>query len=72
MPYDEIPSDDVVVQALVDLGGRATAAELCNQLVRTNHSRRDSQLAIQRASERGRVSVGADWKLSVVMQAVAA
>ena len=26
MPYDEIPSDEIVVQALVDLGGRATAA----------------------------------------------
>lgn len=71
MPYD-IPSDEVVVQALVDLGGRPTAAELCNQLVRTGHSRRGSQLAIQRASERGHISVGPDWRLSVVIQAVAA
>ncbi|MEY9531194.1 hypothetical protein [Sinorhizobium fredii] len=72
MPYAEIPSDEVVVQALADLGGRATAAELCNELVRANHSRRESQLAIQRASEGGRISVGADWMLSVVAQAVAA
>lgn len=65
MPYAEIPSDDVVVQALIELGGRATAAQLCNELVKTSHPRRDSQLAIQRASERGRILVGSDWTLSV-------
>ncbi|OAP47435.1 hypothetical protein ATC00_22520 [Sinorhizobium americanum] len=72
MPYAEIPSDDAVVDALKKLGGRATARELCEELVKTNRPRRDSQLAIQRASERGRISVGHDWMLTVVAEAVAA
>lgn len=72
MPYAEIPTDDAVVEALNKLGGRATARQLCEALVRTNHPRRDSQLAIQRASERGRISVGPDWTLSVVAKAMAA
>jgi hypothetical protein len=54
MPYAEIPSDNAVVEALKRLGGHATAAHLCDELVKANYPRRDSQLAIQRASERGR------------------
>lgn len=72
MPYVEIPSDDAVVSALEKIGGCATALALCDELVRTKHPRRDSQLAIQRAAERGRISVGSDWKLSVVKKAIAA
>lgn len=72
MAYAEIPSDAEVVQALKDLGGHATAAELCDKLVSEKHPRRDSQLAIQRASERGLIVVGLDWTVSVAAEAVAA
>jgi hypothetical protein len=70
MPYIEIPSDAEVVAALGELGGHATALDLCNKLVHAGHSRRDSQLAIQRASERGRIKVKSDWTLSVIGEPV--
>lgn len=72
MPYVEIPSDEQVVAALRALGGHAVARVLCEKLVVDGHPRRDSQLAIQRAVERGRVSLGTDWVLSSVDQVVAA
>ena len=72
MRYTEIPSDDTVVSALEEIGASATASALCEQLVRNGHPRRDSQLAIQRAAERGRISVGSDWMLSVVDKVIAA
>jgi hypothetical protein len=72
MPYDEIPSDEQVVGALNRLNGLATAKALCDELVDQGHPRRDSQLAIQRAAERGHIEFGADWKLHVAAQVVAA
>ena len=74
MSYNEIPSDDQVVQALRALDGRATALRLCERLVSDGHPRRDSQLAIQRAAERGFLTINSDWSLSVAerQQAVAA
>jgi hypothetical protein len=72
MPYSEVPSDTTVVQALVRLGGHATALELCEELVRAKFPRRDSQLAIQRSAERGRINVAADWTLSVAQEVAAA
>ena len=72
MPYAEIPSDPEVVEALQRLGGQATAAVLCEELVKAGHPRRDCQLAIQRASERGRVVVASDWTLRLPEEALAA
>lgn len=72
MRYDEVPSDEEVVRALARLGGRATAVKLCNALVEAKHSRRDSQLAIQRAAERGRIVVESDWTLRSSDSVVAA
>lgn len=72
MAYVEIPSDEQVVEALKGLKRKATAVELCEALVAAGHPRPDSQLAIQRAIERKRISVGSDWKLSIVELAVAA
>ena len=57
--------DDEVVEALKNLGGSATALALCNALVSKGHPRPDSQLAIQRSAERGKIAVGADWQLSL-------
>ena len=65
---DEIPSDDDVVAALNELGGHATARLLCRKLVEDGHLRLRSQLAIQRAAERGRLLVNSDWSLSVTVQ----
>lgn len=65
---DEIPSDDDVVAALNELGGHATAGLLCRKLVDDGHLRLRSQLAIQRAAERGRLLVNSDWSLSVTVQ----
>lgn len=70
--YKEIPSDDAVVAALTQLGGSGTAKALCDRLVAGGHPRPDSQLAIQRAVERGRLSIRPDWSLTVVQNLVAA
>lgn len=71
MRYNEIPSDDEVVSALDELGGRATAAVLCDRLAQ-DHPRRDCQLAIQRAAERGRLQWEHDWALTITKEVVAA
>lgn len=72
MAYREIPSDHQVVATLRDLGGTATALDLCERLVRDGHPRRDSQLAIQRAAERGLIAIGSGWRLSIVREEAAA
>ena len=68
----EIPSDDTVVAILHRLGARVTARALCSALVNEGHPVRQSQVAIQRAAERGRIHVNADWTLSPILEAVAA
>lgn len=69
----EVPSDTEVVEMLRALGGHADAVTLCKALMeRGNHPQRQSQLAIQRAAERGRLIVERDWTLRVPMEAVAA
>jgi hypothetical protein len=64
----EIPSDDEVVAALHGLGDRVTARALCVALIGAGHPVRESQLAIQRAAERGRIQVNDDWTLSAVVE----
>lgn len=68
----EIPSDDQVVAALTALGSRVTARVLCAALIAEGHPVRQSQIAIQRAAERGRILVNDDWTLSLAHEAVAA
>jgi len=72
----EVPSDDEVVEVLAQLsaeyGERVTARRLCEALIANNHPLRQSQLAIQRAAERGRLDVHADWTLSIAQEAIAA
>lgn len=69
----EIPSDDEVVAVLQRLGDRVTARALCVELIADGHPVRQSQLAIQRAAERGRIQVNDDWTLSaMVVEAMAA
>jgi hypothetical protein len=71
MTNRELPTDEVVV-ATLDALGQTTARKLCDALVALGYSLRQSQLAIQRAAERNRLEVHADWTLSVVAQRVAA
>ncbi|CAN0606630.1 unnamed protein product [Ectocarpus sp. 12 AP-2014] len=66
MTYEEIPSDETVVDTLRQLGAKQTAVALCDALVDAGYPRRDSQLAIQRAAERGYIEIGRDWLLSAV------
>lgn len=68
----EVPSDEEVVATLQRLGHRVTARALCMELVFAGHPVRQSQLAIQRAAERGRIEVNADWTLSPVVESMAA
>ena len=69
----EVPSDDQVLAALRGLGGRADALALCERLMSEGHPELQSQLAIQRTAERGKLLVERDWTLSLVPeQAVAA
>lgn len=72
MPDLEVPSDDAVVAALLELDGTAAAVDLCKALVRAGHSDLQSQLAIQRATDRGRLRINRDWTLSAAAEAVAA
>lgn len=65
MAQNEIPSDAEVVAILSgDLGGKATAMELCEALSR-RHPVLESQIAIQRAADRGKITINRDWSLSV-------
>lgn len=68
----EIPSDDQVVAVLAGLADRVTAKTLCAALIADGHPARQSQVAIQRSVERGRIRMNDDWTLSVVREAVAA
>ena len=69
----EVPSDEQVLEALEQLGGRADALALCQALMSQGHPELQSQLAIQRTAERGKLLVERDWTLSLVPeQAVAA
>jgi hypothetical protein len=72
MPEYEVPSDNDVVAALNELGGTAPAVDLCRALVIAGHPVLQSQLAIQRAADRGRLQINKDWTLSVALEAVAA
>ena len=65
MSVNEIPSDSDVLQVLRGLGGQnITASKVCEQLIAAGHSRRVSQLAIQRTIDRGKVTLNQDWTLS--------
>jgi hypothetical protein len=50
------------------LGGQADAISLCHKLMSEGHPELQSQLAIQRAAERGKLVVERDWTLSVAVQ----
>jgi len=67
----EIPSDDQVVAALEGLGDGVTARVLCKALIDQGHPVQQSQIAIQRAAERGRILVNDDWTLSIPQEAEA-
>ena len=68
----EIPSDDQVVAALHEIGDGVSARALCKALIEAGHPLRESQIAIQRATERGRILVNDDWTLSAVHEPLAA
>ncbi|WP_162783772.1 hypothetical protein [Devosia naphthalenivorans] len=72
MAYSEVPSDDEVVGVLRKMGVGISARALCDALVQAGHPRPDSQLAIQRATERGRIVVAKDWTLTASNDMVAA
>lgn len=62
----EIPSDAEVLAVLKTLGERVSARALCDALVDRDHPRDRSQLAIQRAAERGKIAINDDLTLSPV------
>ena len=68
----EVPNDEQVVNALHGLGGPVTAMALCRALVASGHPIRQSQLAIQRAADRGRIQFNKDWTLSAAREVLAA
>lgn len=68
----EVPSDQQVVDMLQMIGGHTTAVELCRALVADGHPVLQSQLAIQRAAERGRIVINHDWSLSLAHEVQAA
>jgi hypothetical protein len=65
----EVPSDDEVIAVLQALHGAANARELCAHLMEKGHSRLESQLAIQRTAERGKIVLRNDWTFSVELEA---
>lgn len=66
----EIPTDDEVVAKLSELAameeynGYVSARALCDALVTDGNPVGRSQLAIQRAAERGKLLINDDWTLS--------
>lgn len=72
MSETEIPSDDQVVAALAGLGGHATAVALFRTLLAQDHPALQSQIAIQRAADRGKIVINRDWTLSIPVEAEAA
>lgn len=60
----EIPSDEVVLATLASMGLRVSARDLCDKLVDDGHPRGKSQIAIQRAAERGKIVINSDLSLS--------
>ena len=72
MARHEVPSDAEVAQALRDLGDRVKAVDLCQALMRLGHPIRETQLAIQRAAERGRIVINHDLTLSSAREVFAA
>lgn len=69
----EVPNDEQVVEALQRLnGGHATAVQLCRALVDAGHPVLQTQLAIQRAADRGRIQINRDLSLSVAREFEAA
>jgi hypothetical protein len=73
MSETEIPTDDEVVAVLAnELNGQATAVELFHALVARDHAALQSQIAIQRAADRGRIIINRDWSLTVAPESVAA
>ena len=71
MSETEIPSDEQVVAALAGLGGHATAVALFRELAQ-GHPVLQSQIAIQRAADRGKIVINRDWTLSIPVEAEAA
>lgn len=65
MAHIEVPSDEEVIAVLDHLGGRTTALKLCEALMQREHPRLQSQLAIQRTAERGKIHIWSDWTLSL-------
>ena len=63
----EIPSDEVVLALLVEMGERVSARALCERLVDAGHPRGQSQIAIQRAAERGKIAINDDLSLSPIV-----
>ncbi len=61
----EIPSDGEVCATLTRIGS-STARELVDALVNAGHNARDSQWAIQRCLDRGKITIGAGLKLTAV------
>jgi len=68
MRYRNVPTHTEVAETLAAIGGQATAKALCDALVSPARPRRDAQLGIQRATDRGAVLVLHDWSLGLPSQ----
>jgi hypothetical protein len=66
----EVPSDEEVIEVLGGFNGHATALQLCEALMQRQHPRLQSQLAIQRTAERGKIYIWSDWSLSLEQEKV--
>lgn len=64
MTLYEIPSDETVCEVLAALGN-ASALQLVNALVDKAYDKRDTQRAIQRCLDRGKIVLGAGLRLSL-------
>ena len=67
----EIPSD-AEVRAALQRYGSLTASGLVKVLEDAGHSRRDSQRAVQRCLDRGKIVLGSGLRLSVALERQAA
>lgn len=71
MVQHEIPSDNIVCETLEKLAP-ATARVLLKALIDQSYSTRDSERAIQRCLDRGKIVLGSGLRLNVSAQLLVA
>jgi hypothetical protein len=64
----EIPSDEEVLELVAKAGGQILPSNLIDELVKADHTRFNSQWAVRRCFERGKIELTLDLEVRSTMQ----